>query len=142
MRTSIQQVIAGASIGMGLAMVIGFVKFLLADKFYLSNDLLPLRFGVTAIIMAILMGIVGGIIGLIVGAFGLRTYQGAMVGLLFAALGWPLVYASICNLARTILLGRVNPRPIWDHILILSMFLDFVIVGALVSVFVRRLFAR
>ena len=142
MRTSIQQAIAGAAIGMGIAMVIGFVKFLLADKFYLSNDTLPLRFGVTAIIMAILMGIVGGIIGLIVGAFGLRTYQGASFGLLFAALGWRLVYESIHNLVSTIISGRVNPRPIWDDILILSMFLDFVIVGALVSLFIRRLFAR
>ena len=142
MRTSIPQAIAGASIGMGVAMVIGFVKFALAEKFYLSGDLLPLRSGVAAVLIAILMGMVGGIIGLIVGAFGLRTYQGAFVGLLFAALRWSVIYDDIRNLARTIQTGHASLRSIAEDILALSMFLDFVIVGALVSIGIRRLFAR
>lgn len=127
---------------MGVAMVIGFVKFVLAETFYVIDDFLPLRFGVTAIFIAIFMGIVGGIIGLIVGAFGLRTYQGAVVGLLFAALGWSAVYDTIRRLARTIQARHVSLRLIVDDILVLSIFLDFVIVGALVSIFLRRLFAR
>ena len=128
---------------MGVAMIIGFVKVALAEKFYPSGGLLLLPSGVTAaIIIAILMGIVGGIIGLIVGAFGLRTYQGAVVGLLFAALRWSAVYDTIRSLARTIQAGHVSLRLIVNDILVLSMVLDFVIVGVLVSISVRRLFAR
>ena len=142
LRTSIQQALAGAFIGMGFAMVIGLVKFALAEKLYSSGDLLPLRSGVAAILMAILMGIVGGIIGLIVGAFSLRIYQGAIVGLLFAAIRWNVIYDDIRSLARTIQAGEASLRSIVNDILVLSVFLDFVIVGALVSISVRRLFAR
>lgn len=127
---------------MGVAFVIGFVKFALAEKLYSGGDLLPLRSGVASIFIAILMGIVGGIIGLIVGAFGLRTYQGAIVGLLFAALRWNVIYDEISSLARTIQTGHVSLKSIVNNILVLSMFLDFMIVGALVSISVRRLFAR
>ena len=127
---------------MGVAMVVGFVKFALAEKLDFSGGLLPLRSGVAPIIIAILMGIVGGIIGLIVGAFGLRTYQGAIVGLLFAAFRWSVIYDDIRSLARTIQAGHVSLRSIVNEILVLSMFLDFVIVGALVSISVRRLFTR
>ena len=122
-------------------MVIGFVKFLVAERFY-GSGLIPLRFGVTAMLMAILMGIVGGIIGLIVGVFGLRIYQGAVVGLLFAALGRRTIYDDIRSLAKRIQARHVSLRLIVYDIIGLSMFLDFVIVGALVSIFVRRWFAR
>lgn len=127
---------------MGVAFVIGFVKFALAEKLYASGDFLPLRSGVGAIFIAILMGIVGCLIGLIVGTFNLRPYQGALVGLLFAVLRWSVIYDSIRGLARTIQAGHVSLKSIGNDMLVLSMFLDFVIVGALVSIFVRHLFAR
>ena len=142
MRTPILQAIAGASIGMGVATVIGFIQFALAEKLFFSGDMLPMRFGAAAILIAIMMGIGGAIIGLIVGAFSLRPYQGAVVGLLFVALRWSAVYDTIRRLARTIQAGHVSLSLIIDDILVLSMVLDFVIVGALVSISVRRLFAR
>jgi len=127
---------------MGVALVLAFVKYALTETFFPSSNSFPPSGISGAILLAILMGIVGAIIGLIVGAFGLRTYQGAVVGLLFAALRWSAVYDTIHSLARTIQAGHFSLRFFADDIQRLSIFLDFVIVGALVSIAVQRLFAR
>jgi len=79
----------GTAIGMGSAMLLAFVKTAIAEQISPSGGLLPLPSGLTAaILIAILWGVVGGIIGLIVGAFGLRPYQGDVVGILFIVLRW------------------------------------------------------
>jgi len=97
-----------------------------------------------AILIAILMGIIGGIIGLIVGAFGLRPYQGAVVGILFIVLRWRKVSETIRSIATKIQYGQQAGHfsfgSILDDTLGLSMYFDFVIVGALVSIFLRRFF--
>jgi hypothetical protein len=138
----------GAAIGMCIAMLLGFVKFAVAEKTYPSEGLIPLvPSGLTAaIIIAILMGIVGGIIGLIVGAFRLRPYQGAVVGILFIVLRWREVFDVIRSIATNLKYGQQAGHfsfgLIFNEILALSMVLDFVIVGALVPIFLRRLFTR
>jgi hypothetical protein len=92
------------------------------------------------------MGIVGGIIGLIVGAFRLRPYQGAAVGILFIVLRWREVFDGFRSLATKIQYGqqagRFSAGLILNDILVLTMLLDFVIVGLLVSILFRRLFPR
>ena len=65
-----------------------------------------------------------------------------IVGLLFAALRWSVIFDAIRSLARTIQAGHFSLRFFADDIQRLSIFLDFVIVGALVSIAVQRLFAR
>lgn len=133
----------GAAIGMGIAMVLGFVKTAVAEMLYPSGGLIPMPSGLTAaILMAILMGIIGGIIGLIVGTFGLRPYQGAAVGILFIVLRWRRVFDEIQSIATRIQYGHFSYGSIFNDILGLSMIFDFVIVGALVSIFLRRFFAR
>ena len=142
-RDTIVRAMLGTAIGMGIAMLLGFVKTAIAEQISPDGGLIPLPSGLAAaILIAILMGIVGGIIGLIVGAFGLRPYQGAAVGILFIVLRWRRVLDAIRNLATRIQreqhAGHFNFKSILDDILGLSMVFDFVIVGALVSIFLRR----
>lgn len=133
----------GTAFGMGIAMLLGFVKSAIAEQISPSGGLIPLPSGLTAaILMAILMGIVGGIIGLIVGAFNLRPYQGAVVGILFIVLRWRPVFDAIRSIATKIQYGHFSLGSILVDILGLSMIFDFVIVGALVSIFLRRFFPR
>jgi len=133
----------GTAFGMGIAMLLGFVKSAIAEQISPSGGLIPLPSGLTAaILLAILMGIVGGIIGLIVGAFNLRPYQGAAVGILFIVLRWRPVFDSIRSIATKIQYGHFSFGSIFVDILGLSMIFDFVIVGALVSIFLRRFFPR
>ena len=127
-------------------MLLGFVKFAVAEKINPSGGLIPAPSGLTAaILLAILVGIVGGIIGLIVGAFGLQPYQGAIVGILFIVLRWREVSDLIRRSATKIQYGQraghFSSDLILNAILVLLIF-DFVIVGALVSVFLRRFFPR
>jgi hypothetical protein len=144
MRETIVRAMLGTAIGMGIAMLLGFVKFSIAEKVSPRGDLIPLRSGMAAILIAILMGIIGGIIGLIVGAFGLRPYQGAVVGILFIVLRWRKVSETIRSIATKIQYGQQAGHfsfgSILDDTLGLSMYFDFVIVGALVSIFLRRFF--
>lgn len=147
MRETIVRAIVGTAIGMGIAMLLGFVKFSIAENISPSGGLIPLPSGLTAaILIAILMGIVGGIIGLLVGAFGLRPYQGAAVGVLFIAIRWRQVSDAIRSIATKIQYGQQAGHfsfgSIINDLLALSMVFDFVIVGALVSIFLRRFFLR
>ena len=138
----------GTASGILIAMLLGFVKFAVAEEIYPSGGLIPLLpSGLTAaLIIAIVMGIVGGIIGLIVGAFRLRPYQGAGVGILFIVLRWREVFDGIRTTAAKIQhaqeAGHFSAALILHDILALTMVLDFVIVGALVSIFLLRLFPR
>jgi len=138
----------GAAIGMCIAMLLGFVKSVVAEKTFPSEGLFALvPTGLTAaILIAILMGIVGGIIGLIVGALRLRPYQGALVGILFILLRWREVSDLIRSIATSVKYGQhaghLSFGLIFNELLVLSMVLDFVIVGALVSIILRRLFPR
>jgi hypothetical protein len=148
MRDTILRAMLGTVTGMVIAMVLGFVKFAIAEKTYPSGGLIPLLpSGLTAaLLIGILMGIIGGIIGLIVGAFRLRPYQGAAVGILFIALRWREVFDGIRSIATRIEYGQQSGHfsagLILNDILVLTMVLDFVIVGALVSMFLLRLFPR
>jgi hypothetical protein len=147
MRETIVRAMLGTVIGMGIATLLGFVKFSIAEKISPSGGLIPVPSGLTAaILIAVLMGIVGGIIGLIVGAFGLRPYQGAVVGILFIVLRLREVSDAIRSIATKIHYGQQAGHfsfgSILDDILVLSMVFDFVIVGALVSIFLRRFFPR
>lgn len=148
MRDTILRAMLGTAIGMGLSMLLGFVKFAIAEKAYPSDGLIPLLpSGLTAaIILAILMGVIGGMIGLIVGAFGLRPYQGAVVGSLFIVLRWREVFDAIRSIATKIQnenqAGHFSSAGHFHDILVLSMVFDFVIVGALVSMFLRRFFSH
>ena len=137
----------GTAIGMGSAMLLAFVKTAIAEQISPSGGLLPLPSGLTAaILIAILWGVVGGVIGLVVGAFRLRPYQGAVVGILFIVLRWQVVLDDISNIATKIQFGlhagHFRFGSILVDILALSMLFDFVIVGALVSIFLRRFFQR
>lgn len=129
-------------------MLLGFVKTAVAETIYPSGGLIPLLpSGLTAaIIIGILMGIIGGIIGLIVGVFGLRPYQGAAVGILFIILRWREVFDGIRSIATKIQYGQqaghFSSALLFRDILALSMVFDFVLVGALVSIFLRRFFWR
>lgn len=148
MRDTILRAMLGTAIGMGISMLLGFVKFELAEKIYPSGGLIPLLPSrlTAAIIIAILMGIVGGLVGLIVGAFGLRPYQGAAVGVLFIVLRWREVFDGIRSIATKIAYGKqaghFSSAFLFHDILALSMVFDFVIVGALVSIFLRRSFTH
>ena len=79
-------------------------------------------------------------------AFGLRPYQGAVVGILFIVLRWQVVLDDIRNIATAIQsglhAGHFRFGSILVDILALSMLFDFVIVGALVSILLRRFFPR
>src|ERR1043165_2365279 len=144
MRETIVRAMLGTAIGMGIAMLLGFVKFSIAEKVSPRGDLIPLRSGMAAILIAILMGIIGGIIGLIVCGVGLRPYQGAGVGILFLVLRGRKVSETIRSIATKIQYGQQAGHfsfgSILDDTLGLSMYFDFVIVGALVSIFLRRFF--
>jgi len=147
MRDTIVRAMLGTAIGMGVAMLLAFVKSAIAEQISPSGGLIPMPSGLTAaILIAILWGIVGGIIGLIVGAFRLRPYQGAAVGILFIVLRWRAVLDAIRSFATKIQYaqqaGHFSFGSILSDILGLSMVFDFVIVGALVSIFLRRFFPR
>lgn len=148
MRDTILRAMLGAAIGLGFSMLMAFVKFAVAENIYPQGGLIPLLpSGLTAaIIIAIMIGIIGGIIGLIVGALDLRPYQGAAVGILFIMLRWRGVFDTIRNIATQIEYakrsGHVSFKPFVNDLLLLSMFFDVVIVGAVVSIFLRRFFTR
>ncbi len=134
----ILQAVLGTFIGMGIAMILSFVEVSLGEYLYPSGGMLMLPSGITAaILVAILMGIVGGLIGLIVGAFRLGTYQGAAVGLVVAVFRWRGLYEAIRNIARLVQSGHPGFSLLFPDLLVLSLFFDFVIVGALVSTCLR-----
>ena len=147
MRHTILRAVVGTAIGMGISMFLGFVKSAVAQKIYPSGGFIPLvPSGLTAAIMiAILLGIFGGFIGLIVGALGLRPFQGAAVGVIVVILRWREVFDRIRSIAAKIQYGQqsghFNSAWILSEILAVSMVFDFVLVGALVSILLRRVFA-
>src|SRR4029078_12514330 len=106
MRDTMVRAMLGTAIGMGSAMLLAFVKTAIAEQISPSGGLLPLPSGLTtAILTAILWVVVSGRIGLVVGAFRLRPYQGAVVGILFIVLRWQVVLDDISNIATKIQSG-------------------------------------
>lgn len=99
----------------------GFITFAIMEKLKPSTLVIlapsgPLGGGLFG---GLLIGLVGGVIGLITGALGLRTFQGAAVGIgIFVFLKVLRVYRD-----RRLSLDKVEA----------SLMLDLALIGALVS---------
>ncbi|MFN2406753.1 MAG: hypothetical protein ABR594_11920 [Pyrinomonadaceae bacterium] len=86
--TRFLQSILGLLLGAGFGVVVGFITFAIMDKFNPSTFVIFLPSGSfrVGIMGGLLIGLVGGVIGLITGAFGLRSFHGAGVGIVIYAL--------------------------------------------------------
>ena len=108
-------------LGAGFGAVVGFITFAIMEKFNPSSLVIFLPSGSLAVglLGGLLIGLVGGVIGLITGALGLRTYQGAGVGILiYALLKARHVYSD----------GQISINGVEA-----SLVLDLALIGALVS---------
>ncbi len=119
--TKFLQSILGLLLGAGFGAIVGFITLAIMEKLNPSTLVIlapsgPLGVGIMG---AILIGLVGGIVGLITGALGLRTYHGAVVGvLIYALLKARRVYSD----------GRISIDGVEA-----SLLLDLALIGALVS---------
>lgn len=119
--TRLLQPILGLFLGAGFGVIVGFITFAIMEKLNPSTLLIllpsgPLRVGIFG---GFIIGFVGGVVGLITGALGLRTFQGAAVGvLIFAVLEARRIYYD-----RRISINRAE----------VFLAFDLALIGALVS---------
>ena len=119
--TRFLQSILGLLLGAGFGVIVGFITFAIMEKFNPNSLVFFLPSGPLAvgIMGGLLMGFVGGVIGLITGAFGLRSFHGAGVGILiYALLKARRVYSD----------GQISIEPVEA-----ALVLNFALIGALVS---------
>ena len=140
-RAIILQSVVGLLIGAGTGAVVGFLTFALGETLHPSSGFVILApsgpVGV-GILGAVLMGMLGVVIGLITGLFSLRAIPAAGVGILiFAILKGRAVYSDMRSLQG----GHFNRTLMFTNMAELMLLLDFVIVGVLVAVSLRHLFA-
>lgn len=113
--------ILGLLLGAGFGVIVGFITFAIMEKLKPSTLVIlapsgPLGGGLFG---SLLIGLVGGVIGLITGALGLRTFEGAAVGIVIFA----LLKVRRVFLDRRLSLDKVEA----------SLIFDFALIGALVS---------
>jgi|SRR5215213_8323070 len=140
-RAIILQSVVGLLIGAGTGAVVGFLTFALGETLHPSSGFVILApsgpVGV-GILGAVLMGMMGVVIGLVTGLFSLRAIPAAGVGILiFAILKGRAVYSDMRSLQGS----HFNRTLIFTNMAELMLLLDFVIVGVLVAVSLRHLFA-
>jgi hypothetical protein len=119
--TRFLQSILGLLLGAGFGAIVGFITFAIMEKFNPSTFVIFLPSGSFAVGLmgGLLIGLVGGVIGLITGAFGLRSFHGAGVGILiYALLKARRVYSD----------GQISLDPVEA-----ALVLNLVLIGALVS---------
>ena len=150
MRVIVLQTLAGLLIGFGAGLVLGFSKLALGEKLSPSGSfamlLTPTGWFRVGLFGGILLGLVGGVVGLITGALSLGTLQGAVAGvLIWVLLRWRTLYSDLRGFLRAVgryLRGeRTRPRSILQDIIVVSLVLDLPLIGAIVAVSLRHLFA-
>jgi len=147
-RAIILQSVVGLLIGAGTGAVVGFLTFALGETLHPSSGFIilapsgPLGVGIMG---AVLMGMMGVVIGLITGLFSLRAIPAAGVGILiFAIQKGRSVVSEMQSLAG---MGDYPQRGHFERMLVftnmaeLMLLFDYVIVGVLVAVSLRHLFA-
>jgi hypothetical protein len=135
--------VLGLIIGAGVGAVLGFVKFGLAEKLFPSG-LFVVPSG--PLLGALMMGLAGVVLGAITGVFRLRPFHGAALGFLIATLlMWRGMYSNLLGLATAIrqyfATGYLSRGSILMDLMTLSLAVDFAIIGAVVALSLRHLFA-
>ena len=151
MRITVLHAFVGLFVGVGVGAIVGFVTFAVGEKLHGGGGNFgmilvptgPLRVGLFG---AMILGVVGAAIGLVTGIFGLRPLYAAALGvLIFVVMGRRGVWENIHSIAMAIR-GRVprgfRKRHIMStNLLALSLALEYAIIGVLISLSLRLLFA-
>lgn len=151
MRVVVIQALLGLLIGAVAGLLLGFVQLASAEKISPSNNfgmmLVPTGWFRVGLLGGILMGLVGAVVGLITGAFGLGPYQGAAAGLfIWVLLKWRTLISDLRSFTSSVRRRyrrgrRVNTGAILQDIIGVSLVLDLPLIGAIVALWLRHLFA-